>query len=424
MSSCECPGCPKAVIQGGPPLDDQQGEAMGYLAMLMERTDFTCFKPTEYKIACSEVGGYMCTVRVDATITNIVTQLVSTRGGTVDMCMWPECAHCYNRLPWEKYSGCGESLSSLHYMANDNQHVLNALIEMFGNEQMSEAAITNLEYRCTMKPFVDYGAIVGSSSGSMVLLFGFFMTAIFVIKRKIRDEHRAVLLLGKTEEEKNKLLDEWGIGYQAKRNKEIKKAMKKHQKEEEKKALELKKAEKRAAKRRVLLEKRIAKVNAKHDKKTFSIGFGSAREKRAEKKRKKQRQKRLSDLGCTQEEIDHCEMQEIPELAALELETAAVQKIEASFGNIEENAVRSDDFLGAGGGIFGEEQSAGFHSKFGEENGIEMQAMKQLEDGEETKSDGDEEKTGLLSTTKSKEKKGEEDVVSSDVSSDIPNDSD
>ena len=80
----------------------------------------------------------MCTVRVDAKIKNIVTELVSTRGGTVDMCMWGKCAHCYNRLPWENYFGCGESLSSLHYMANDNQHIKNALIEMFGNEQMSE----------------------------------------------------------------------------------------------------------------------------------------------------------------------------------------------------------------------------------------------------------------------------------------------
>ena len=378
MSGCECPGCPKAIIQGGPPVDDSQSEALGMLAQLMERNDFTCNKPTVYKTACSEVGGYMCTLRVDAQIKNVVTQLTSTRGGTVDMCMWSHCAHCYNRRPWEKYGGCGESLSSLHYMANDNQHIKNALIEMFGNEQMSEATITNLEYRCKMKSFVDVGAIAGSSSGSVVALFMFFVGAVFFLKRKIRDENRAILLLGKTEEEKNKLLDEWGIGYQAKRQKEIKKAMKKHQQEEKKKELLKKKALKRAEKRRQQLEKRVARVNDKHDKKVFSANFGSAREQRLEKKRKAQRKKRLENLGCTQEEIDQVEHEEHPELAALELEDIAIKRIEESFGNIESAETRSEEFLGMGGGIFGDAQSAGSKSKFGEENGIEMTARKRI----------------------------------------------
>ena len=114
MSGCECPGCPKAVIQGGPAEGGDKEEALGFLARFMERNDFTCYKPEEYKEACKNVGGYMCSIRVYANIKNVVTQLSSTRAGTVDMCMEPTCANCYNRLPWDPYGGCGESLSSLH----------------------------------------------------------------------------------------------------------------------------------------------------------------------------------------------------------------------------------------------------------------------------------------------------------------------
>jgi hypothetical protein len=49
MSGCECPGCPKAVIQGGSNVVDQKTEALGILAQFMERNDFLCYKPTKYK---------------------------------------------------------------------------------------------------------------------------------------------------------------------------------------------------------------------------------------------------------------------------------------------------------------------------------------------------------------------------------------
>ena len=199
-----------------------------------------------------------------------------------------------------------------------------------------------------MKPFVDVGAIAGGSSSGIGGLFIFFVLILFFIKRKIRDEKRAVMLLGKSEEEKNKLLDEWGIGYQAKRQKEIQKAMKKHKKEElHKKKLKLK-AQKRIAKRKKELEKRIEKVNANHDKKRFSTNFSSARERRNEAKRKTERKKRLEALGVTQAEIDRVEQQEHPELAALEMEDVAIKRIEDSFGNIEASDVRSEEFLGRG----------------------------------------------------------------------------
>ena len=87
-------------------------------------------------------------------------------------------------------------------MRADNPHVTNALIEMFGNEALSEAKITKLEYRCNMRPFVDVGAIVGSSTGGTVFIIILMIVAAVLIKRKIRDEARAVMLLGKSEEEK------------------------------------------------------------------------------------------------------------------------------------------------------------------------------------------------------------------------------
>ena len=55
MSGCECPGCPKAVVQGGPAVDDSQNQALSMLSQFMERNDFTCLKPTQYKQACADV---------------------------------------------------------------------------------------------------------------------------------------------------------------------------------------------------------------------------------------------------------------------------------------------------------------------------------------------------------------------------------
>ena len=101
------------------------------------------------------------------------------------------------------------------------------------------------------------------------------MLAVFLViaRRKVRDEARAVQLLGKSEEEKNKLLDEWGIGYKAKRAKEIAKATKAHKKELKRKAKELKMAQKAAEKRKRKHDRIVAKVNKKHQRRgLLSIG--------------------------------------------------------------------------------------------------------------------------------------------------------
>ena len=250
MSQCECEGCAKAVIQGGAVSTDTASEAMGMLAQFMERNDFICNKPDEYKDACKEVDGYMCTLRVEALVVNTVTGLQSTRGGSIDTCLRNSCAHCYNRRPWDPHSGCGESIASLHFMRADNRHLRNALLEMFGNEEMSDVLITKLEYRCSTKSYVDVGSIVGGSTAGSVMAMLLLVVFLLVVKRKVRDETRAVMLLGKSEEEKNKLLDEWGIGYKAKRAKEIAKATKAHKKELKRKENELKAAQKAAAKRK------------------------------------------------------------------------------------------------------------------------------------------------------------------------------
>jgi hypothetical protein len=273
MSQCECEGCAKAVIQGGAVSTDTASEAMGMLAQFMERNDFICNKPDEYKDACKEVDGYMCTLRVEALIVNTVTGLQSTRGGSIDTCLRNSCAHCYNRRPWDPHSGCGESIASLHFMRADNRHLRNALLEMFGNEEMSDVLITKLEYRCSTKSYVDVGSIVGGSTAGSVMAMLLLVVFLLVVKRKVRDETRAVMLLGKSEEEKNKLLDEWGIGYKAKRAKEIAKATKAHKKELKRKENELKAAQKAAAKRKRKHDRLVEKVNKKHQKKgLLSIG--------------------------------------------------------------------------------------------------------------------------------------------------------
>ena len=163
--------------------------------------------------------------------------------------------------------------STLHFMRADNRHLRNALLEMFGNEEMSDVLITKLEYRCSTKSYVDVGSIVGGSTAGSVMAMLLLVVFLLVVKRKVRDETRAVMLLGKSEEEKNKLLDEWGIGYKAKRAKEIAKATKAHKKELKRKENELKAAQKAAAKRKRKHDRLVEKVNKKHQKKgLLSIG--------------------------------------------------------------------------------------------------------------------------------------------------------
>ena len=69
------------------------------------------------------------------------------------------------------------------------------------------------------------------------------------------------------------MLDEWGIGYQAKRAKEIAKAKKAHKKELKRKTKELRAAKKAAERRKRKHDRLVAKVNKKHQRKgLLSIG--------------------------------------------------------------------------------------------------------------------------------------------------------